>query len=213
MNSNYVVVLFKNKIKKKIINEFQTLKRAQLFFDKKVKESDQTKFWVEHENGLIASYEIALLSNNKKDSSQNFIVDDLGRQVKVSLIDDDYKIINIKKFNKNEYILNYKTKKKLSFDEFISHCSKKSGLKLLSKLNNKIVFQIDDHFELFTLKNEKDSLRFLDSLEEFCIRNKMKDFLLVKDISTEQRKYLYKILVDAGFDIGYLRRKTTTHLK
>ena len=173
MNSNYVVVLFKNKIKKKIINEFQTLKRAQLFFDKKVKESDQTKFWVEHENGLIASYEIALLSNNKKDSSQNFIVDDLGRQVKVSLIDDDYKIINIKKFNKNEYILNYKTKKKLSFDEFISHCSKKSGLKLLSKLNNKIVFQIDDHFELFTLKNEKDSLRFLDSLEEFCIRNKI----------------------------------------
>ena len=29
----------------------------------------------------------------------------------------------------------------------------------------------------------------------------------------KDEKYLYKILVDYGFDLNYLRRKSTTHLK
>jgi len=213
MESNYLVVLFKNKVKKKIINKFQTLNKAQEYFDKMVNQSNKTKFWVEFENGSQSSYEIGLLSKNNKDKVQKFLKDDFGRQIRVNLEDENYNIIGISKYNKPEYILNYKTKIKLSFEEFLTYCQKKTGLKLLSKLNNKIVLQVDDSFELFTLKTSEDSSRLLDSMEIYLVESKIKDFLLVKDSSTIQRKYLYKMLVECGFDIVYLRRRTTTHLK
>jgi tricorn protease-like protein len=49
------------------------------------------------------------------------------------------------------------------------------GLKLVSKLNNKIVVQNDDKFNLFTLKNDNDSSRFIDKLSELFIEQKRFD--------------------------------------
>jgi len=41
---NYVVVLFKNKKKKKIIKKFITFSRAKQFYDKLIEESNEVLF-------------------------------------------------------------------------------------------------------------------------------------------------------------------------
>ena len=49
--SNYLVVLFKNKKKKKIIKKFITLSRAKNYFDGLIEKSNEVIFEVLVENG------------------------------------------------------------------------------------------------------------------------------------------------------------------
>ena len=60
---------------------------------------------------------------------------------------------------------------------------------------------------MFSLKNEEDSERLIDILSN----EKQKPYLISVDFSIEQRKYLYKLLEDYGFNKKMLYRKTTTH--
>jgi len=73
-----------------------------------------------------------------------------------------------------------------------------------------LVIQINDLFYLFSLKNIEDSQRLLDTLENYYRETGRTDAIFVKDISTAQRKWMYDILVDKGFDKGKLYRQTTT---
>ena len=82
---------------------------------------------------------------------------------------------------------------------------------MISKLNNKVIVQNDDNYNLFTLKNDDDSSRLLDNLSENFISQKRSDCMFVKDYSTAQRKYLYLILSEKGFPKTYLFRQSTTH--
>jgi hypothetical protein len=212
MNDNYIIVLFKNKVKKKIINKFKTNKKAVHQYESLVKESDNTKFYKKYENGVESNYELALLELGSKNWDNMYMKDEFGRQIKIELEDSDYRIIKINRFYPEEYILDYEKKKKLSLNEFMKkHLT--SGYKMISKLNNKIVLQEDDNFKLFTLKNVYDSDRFIDTLSDILIKEKRSNVLLVKDVSTAQRKYLYNLLVGKGYPKSYLLRYSTTHLQ
>ena len=102
--------------------------------------------------------------------------------------------------------------KKINSNEFIKLYLDPSGLKLISKLNNKIIVQNDDNFNLITLKNESDASRFIDTLSEKFIDEKRNDCIFVKDYTTTHRKYLYELLINKGFSKNYLHRQSTTHL-
>jgi len=60
---NYLVVLFKNKKRKRIIKKFVTLSRAKEFFNKLMSESDEVIFDVIIENAKECKLELGLLSN------------------------------------------------------------------------------------------------------------------------------------------------------
>jgi hypothetical protein len=210
-SEKYLIVLFKNKRKKKIINKFKTYKRVDDAFNKLVSESNNVIFDKQYENGVKSKYEIAILERRSGNMEPILLRDELGRNIKVELEDDDYKIIRIEDYRENEYILDYSNSNKLSTQEFISNYLDPIGFKLVSKLNNKIIVQNDDKISLFTLKNEDDSFRFIDTLDEFFRLNKRVDCIFVKDYSTQQRKYLYEILVNYGFPKSYLVRRSTTH--
>ena len=62
--------------------------------------------------------------------------------------------------------------KKISFDFFIKTYLPKNFIKLVSKLNNKVIVQNDNNFNIFTLKNDFDCDRFLDVLQNYMIYNK-----------------------------------------
>ena len=79
---------------------------------------------------------------------------------------------------------------------------------MLSKINNKLVVQKDEDFKLFSFKNESDVERFIESL--MTITN---NFMFVSDVSSPQKKYIYKILQENGFSKQMLYRKFTTHPK
>jgi hypothetical protein len=87
----------------------------------------------------------------------------------------------------------------------------KNGIKLVSKLNNKIIVQNEEFINLFTLKNESDAHRLIENLTERFVRLKRGDCMFVLDISSPQRKYLYTFLKEKGFNLDYLYRKETTY--
>jgi hypothetical protein len=66
---------------------------------------------------------------------------------------------------------------------------------------------------LFSLKSVYDAERFLNNLEKYMISNNKKNCLIVKDDSSPQKKYLYEVLSNLGYDKNMLYRKSTTHLK
>jgi len=207
---DFLVVLFKNKEKKKIINKFKTEKRALSFFKKKIEESKSVIFNKETENGDSCSYELCLLKKKSKSSSPIYIKDEIGRQIKVELDSDDYEIFKVEKYRVEELFLDYEKNKKISSQEFIKKYLNKSGIKLISKLNNKIVVQNEDKIKLFTFKTCDDSERFIDSMVTKFNSEGKSDCIFVKDYTTIHRKYLYKVLTENGFPIEYLQRYSTT---
>ena len=209
---NYLIVLFKNKIKKKIINKFKTSKRANDYYNSLLENSDNVIFDKKYENGFECSYEIAILEKTSGTFLPVFLKDEFGRNIKVNLQDEDYSIKKINPYYIEEFILDISLNKKINSNEFIKLYLDPSGFKLVSKLNNKIVVQNDDKFNLFTLKNDYDSSRFIDTLSELFIEQKRFDSMFVKDYSNAQRKYLYNLLIENGFSKSYLQRQTTTHL-
>jgi len=211
MDYNFQIVLFKNKVKKKIINKFKTHKKAKTFFETLMVESDLVIFPKKVESGQHSNYELSILEKTSGTFLPIFLKDEIGRQIKVELDDDNFTITKILNYNIEETFVNYQTKEKITTHQFIKLYLSESGLTLISKLNNKIIVQNDDDFNLFTFKTISDSERFIDVLTQYLMDNNKQNCLIVKDTSTTQRKYLYNLLVDKGFPKNYLLRHSTTH--
>jgi hypothetical protein len=207
---NHLIVLFKNKKRKKIINRFKTLDRAKEFFSNKVSESKNVIFEKQVENALPCSFEIALLSKKDDNFQSLFVKDMLGRQVRVDLDDDDFKIIEVSEYRVEEKIFDVYKKKKITTQEFMKSYINTPSIKLLSKLNNKVVLQNDDNIDLFTLKDPEECTRFLKSLSDYFISTQRIDVIVVYESSKAQKKYLYDILEKTGIDKKVLYRTTTT---
>lgn len=211
--SNYLVVLFKNKKKKKIIKKFITLSRAKNYFDGLIEKSNEVIFEVLIENGKECKFELGLIEMSSNQSSPMYMTDEFGRNVKVKLEENGMSIVNIKPYRDEDLIYDVKNKKKITSQEFIKRYLKGDGLKMLSVLNNKIILQRDEKIDLFSLKNESESSRFVDCLSSYFFKIKRGDCLFIKDYSTPQRKYLYELLESNGFDKKVLYRKFTTYPK
>lgn len=210
MDYNYLIVIFKNNIKSKLINKFITEDKAVNYFKGLKKKMESVIFPVEFKNGKSVKLELALLTN-KPTKNNLFLKDDIGRQIKINLSDENFTIKEILKYKEEEKFLEVRKNRKLDSLEFLEKFLNKTGVKMLSKLNNKVILQNDDKVDLFTFKNIKESERFLDCLQNYLFENNKKDCIIVKDVSITQRKYLYEILVNKGFNKKYLFRQSTTH--
>lgn len=208
---NYLVLLFKNKKKNKIIKKFVSLTRAKTFFEKVKKNSDDVIFDVKIENGIEVSYELCLMRIGNTDFNPVYKKDDIGRNVRVVLEDDGMTMINIYDFKKEEKIFDLQIEKRITLNEFVKSYLRKNELKVVSILNNKIIVQQDDKVFIFSTKNENESIRFVDCLSSSFITQKRTDCIFVTDTSTPQKKYLMKILTDYGFDDKILYRTHTTY--
>jgi len=58
---NYIVVLFKDKKKKRIIKKFITFSRAKQFYEKLIKESNEVLFEIRVEAGKECNYELGIV--------------------------------------------------------------------------------------------------------------------------------------------------------
>lgn len=207
---NYIVVLFKNKKKKKIIKKFITFNRAKLFYDNLVNESQEVIFNVEVESGEECRYEIGLIEMSSKQLVPVYMTDEFGRSIKVKLDEEGMTLFQISQYKKEELIYDVKESKKITVHELIKKYLRGDGMKMVSVLNNKVVVQQEEKFYLFTLKNEQESSRFVDCLSLHFFKIKRGDCLFVKDYSSAQRKYLYGILESNGFSKRVLYRKFTS---
>lgn len=208
---NYLIVLFKNKKRKRIINKFVTYTKAKSFYDKLVKDSEEVIFELRMENGTDCEYELGLIELSGNKLLPIYLTDELGRNVRVRLDDDSMSISNISKYKIEDKIFDTQTNKKITTQEFISKYLKGDGIKMISVLNNKIILQKNEETFIFSLKSELESTRFVDCLSLQFFRIKRADCLFIKDCSKTQRKYLYDLLESFGFDKKKLYRKYTTY--
>jgi hypothetical protein len=207
----YSVILFKDKVRRKIIKKFISIKKADEFFIKEKSKSDEVIFEVLYENGLECKYEIGLIDSEPNQFSPVYLTDDFGRSVRVKLEDTKSSILKISNYKKEELIFDLSKNKKISFNEFVKNYLSTQSLKMVSSLNNKVVVQNDEKTNLFSLKNESEANRFIDALSNYFFKNKRADCIFIKDNSSAQRKYMLKLLEEQGFDKKILYRKSTTH--
>ena len=200
--SNYIIVLFKNKIKKKIIKKFKTLNNAKKFYNTLLEKSDSVIFNMETEIGFLEKNVTPL---------PYYVKDDFGRQIKIELEDPDYSLTKLSKFKKEELIFDVSKSKRVSVQYLIKQYLPKLGIKLVSKINNKIVIQNNSEINLFSLKTEGDTNRLMDGLSSYLLSKGRIDCILVKDSSKGQKKYLYDLLNDAGYSKSVLYRRFTTY--
>ena len=76
---NYLIVLFKNKEKRKIINKFKTSKKALKYYDSLLSDSNNVIFETKTENGLGCSFDLALMEIKGSKSEKTYIKDELVR--------------------------------------------------------------------------------------------------------------------------------------
>lgn len=211
--SNYIIVLFKNKSKKKIINKFVTSNKAKQYYDDLIEKSNSVIFPKEFETGEPSNFELGLLTKTVESLFPIYTTDELGRQIKVEIEDPDWNIIKITPYRIEEEIYDVQTKDKITTPELIRKYLKQDGIKMVSKLNNKIVIQKDDEVKLFSLKNEYDSHRFIETISQYFLSKNRIDTMFISDSSSAQKKYLYNLLESKGIDKKVLYRKSTTHPK
>jgi hypothetical protein len=212
MKDVFQIILFKNNKKKKIFKSFKTKKNANSYFESKMKKSNRVKFKTLVENGVDVDMRLAIVSNtSNNDYSQIYYTDELGRQIIVNpKIGENLYIQKISQYNEEELIYDIKENKKIDIDFFIKKYLSEKELYMLSKLNNKLIVQKNENTQLFSFKNENDVGRFVDSLTNSMDKI---NFIYVSDVSSAQKKYLYKLLEESGFDKQMLYRKSTTHPK
>lgn len=211
MIPKYYVVLFKNKVRKKIIKKFSNFKNCETFFNDLMKESANIIFPKKLENGKNSSYELALLQNKTNQHNDIYTTDELGRNIRVILEDDSFEMVKIKPYEVEELIYDIQKKQKISTPELIKTYLKGDGVKMVSTLNNKFIIQKDEEIKLFSLKSESETERFIDCISKQFYKEGRKDCLFVKDISTAQKKYLFSVLSEMGIDKKVLYRKFTTY--
>lgn len=212
MINEFNVVIFKNKRKKKVIKKYKSLERAIEFFDKMIENNNKILFEKKLENGLDCNHDLSVIGPYQS-NSVFFIKDKLGRNIKIFSENNEFTIFKISEYKLEEKIYHINKNVKLSYDTFVKKFINIPGLKCISKLNNKIVHQIDDVINLFSCKSQEDCDRFFDLIEKYISENHKKDCLMVRDYDSNQKKYLYSILSEYGISKNSLYRHSTTHLK
>lgn len=208
----YLIVVFKNKKRKKIIKKFKTLERAEKYYKTKLSEN-LVIFDKKVENGRPCNFELGILEKDSNDFESYYIKDEMGRQVKVELDDPDYKIMKINDYKVEELLFDKQTNKKITFLKFVKKYLPISNIKLVSKLNHKIIVQRDEIYSIFSLKSDDDCERFLDVLREYLFTEGRGDCILVSDTSKPQKKYLYNVLEESGIPKSVLYRRSTTFIR
>lgn len=207
---NFSVIIFKNNKKRKMLKSFVREQKVIEFYEKKVKESSEILFEKQFENGSKCNYKI-ILTSKTCEVDKLYYLDDLGRNISIDpKISDNLYIKKIDMFKKEEKIYDVQENKKISFSKFSKKYLDKEKTIMISKLNNKVVVQDDDNYFLFSLKTEDECERFLKTVES---KVEKKNFIIVRDFTSPQRKYLYDLLVEKGYDIDFLYRTSTTHPK
>jgi hypothetical protein len=208
---NYFIVLFKDKKKKRIINKFITKKKAIIAYNKLMKKSDEVFFEKRIQNAKECTFELGLISSIRELDTPTYLKDELGRNQRV-YIDNETNMffVDIKPYRVEEKLFDIAQNKKITIKEFDKKYLSVTGLKIICILNHKIVLQNDTKFNLFSLKDEDEALRFLDSLTLYLGNTNNLSCMILKSRSATQKKYLYDLLINNGFEASVLYRQFTS---
>jgi hypothetical protein len=149
---------------------------------------------------------MALIFPNTRWSTKTFVKDSLGRLVEAKFEDEKFRIKEIIPYWKEELIYDFQKKERVRYHELLEQVLSISEIGQIFTLNNKLFIQNENDILLFGNKNIKDSKRLFELIREDVLKKKKGNFIFVKDVSTAQRKILYKLLESKGFKKSELFR-------
>jgi hypothetical protein len=208
MDNKFHIFIFKNNKKKKKLKSFVRENLAQDYYNKLLKKSSELIFDKKFEGGKECEFHIAIISNKFVYGNIHYI-DDVGRNITISpKIDDENYIQKISIYKFEEYIYDVQTDTRIPINDFFKKYIEKNKLYMVSQIKNKFILQNEDDYKLFSLKNPEDCDRLLELFPSIQDNPNM---IIVKDISTIHRKYLYDLLIEKGFNKKFLYTSYTTY--
>tara|TARA_R110001592_G_scaffold268186_2_gene534372 strand:- start:389 stop:1024 length:636 start_codon:yes stop_codon:yes gene_type:complete len=205
--NKYKIVLFKNGERTKVFFSSNSKKSILKKYNKLIEEK-KPKFITEYVSRKKVMFELSIITTEESDKSI-FVKDSVGRTKKVSLGNSSYHIIKLLPYWKEEKIYDHQQKNKISFNHLLKNYLTGKEFKQVFSLNNKLIIQHDEIFNLFSLKTISDAQRLLGILELGFIDDGRYDCLFVRDTDTVQRKQLYNILTGVGYGRDFLRKQFT----
>lgn len=197
----YFIVLFCNKKRVKVL--YRCMKRTTVY-----------EYWREFKTQLVPPflkiqgskrkqelvYEIALIFPNNRWATATYVKDSLGRNTKAKIEDDKFRIKEILPYWQEELIYDLQTKKRIRYHEMVDKILPITEITQIFTLNKNLFVQIEDDVKMYGNKNLNDSDRLFELLKQDLLKKKKTNFMFVKDITTYQRKQLYKLLESKGFN-------------
>jgi hypothetical protein len=205
--NKYKIVLFKNGERNKVFFSSNNKKSILNKYNKLIGEK-KPKFITEYISRKKVMFELSIITTETSKESI-FVKDEMGRNKKISLGESNYNIIKLLPYWKEEMIYDHHTKNKISFNELINNYLTSKDFKQVFTLNNKLIIQQDEIFNLFSLKTVSDATRLLRIIELDFLDSGRYDCLFVSDTNTVQRKQLYDLLVGVGYRREFLRKQFT----
>ena len=172
--NKYKIVLFKNGERNKVFFSSNNKKSILNKYNKLIGEK-KPKFITEYISRKRVMFELSIITTETSKESI-FVKDEMGRNKKITLGESNYNIIKLLPYWKEEMIYDHHTKNKINFNDLIQTYLNSKDFKQVFTLNNKLVIQKDEIFNLFSLKTISDATRLLKIIE-------LEKFKIKKDIN------------------------------
>ena len=200
-NGKYFIVLFCNKKKVKIL--YRCMQRTTVYEYWREFRTEKKPIYIKQQGGKRKKelvFELALIFPNNRWATTTWVKDSLGRNEPAIIEGDKFRIKEIISYWQEELIYDLNTKKRIRYSQMMDYISSITEIAQIFTLNNKLFVQIENDIRMFGNKNINDAERLFELVKEELIKKKRGNFIFVKDITTHQRKLLYKILEDKGYN-------------
>ena len=206
-NGKYFIVLFCNKKRVKIFYRCQKKNTVyEYWHEYKTQKKPRFLKTQNRKRNNDVVYELALVFPNNRWSTKTFVKDSLGRLIEAKYEDDKFRIKEIIPYWKEELIYDFQKKTRIRYHELLDSILSVTEIAQIFTLNNKLFIQNENDVFLYGNKNIKDTKRLFELVREDVLSKKRGNFIFVKDVSTAQRKILYKLLESKGFKKSELFR-------
>ena len=207
MLKKYKIILLQNGLSKKTLFTSK-VKRTTFHKFRKFLNSNKPLFYRKYVKRKFCQFELGIFST---EDNQNAVYrkDNVGRNIQVVDTVQNYHIMELSPYWVEELIYDHQNKSRVSFDFLVENYLPKKDFKQVFTINNKLIVQNDNIFKIFSMKNVDDCSRLLNLIKETFINDGRTDCLFVPDSSTVQRKELYNLLEENGFDRKFLYKQYT----
>jgi len=145
-------------------------------------------------------YELALIFPQNRWNNSVWVKDSMGRNIEAKIENNKFRIKEIIPYWVEEQIYDFDTKKRIRYHQLIEKLYRIRDIAQLFTLNNKLFVQVENDIKLFGNKNINDTERLFEIIRSDLLSKKKSNFIFVKDINTNQRSQLYRLLESKGYD-------------
>lgn len=221
----YKIISCRNGLQNKFIGKYRTIEDAYTVFNK-LKEDDKNVIFQCHVTGVDilenAIDEYIMIENNDT-TNPIFMRNEYGKLVEQVTNKDGWVIIDKFRYKKEEtfwvYGYNNKNDRKTFLwiynNLIVNDTDYLYAFKRLIIYKNKLIIKDDENnIDIVFCKDEQDSIRLYNLIEEWVKKDKNKQILFLGDYSSisERRRILEKELIElTGWSIKKIQMKNTTY--